>query len=675
LLVSRFTVMIEFGLFDHPLTSTPIPAEADGAVSRSLAEEGTVLLRNQNHQLPLDPHALHSVAVIGPYAGAAMTGGGGSSHVKPLYTVSPVQGIRNRLPKARVSYDSGANPATAAVLAKTADVALVMVGDNETEGLDRPSLALSGNQDRLIKAVAAANPHTIVVVKSGGPVLMPWLNAVPAVVEAWYPGQEDGNAVAAVLFGDVNPSGKLPITFPTSDSQTPANTPAQYPGVNGTVRYSEGLQVGYRWYAANHETPLFPFGFGLSYTSFRFGNLVVSPQPDSTGQVSVGVDVTNTGSRAGADVAQVYVTDPAAAGEPPRQLKGFARVVLAPGQTRHVTLHLDQRAFSIWNSDAQAWTTIHGRYAVQVGDSSASLPLSAPVTVVRTAGVQPVTVQAPAVVSAGARTAVATTFGNTGDYPVNDVTVRLSAPAGWLVSPGAISLGDVGPRTQMPASWQVTAPADASPGALKLTATATYRAVNGAGSSTGTASVAVPYRNLAAAFDNTGVTDDGNPGAGAFASSGKTYSAQALAAAGITPGSSVTYAGTSRSWPDAPAGRPDNVEANGQVISLAGSGSTLALLGAATSGTQGGTGVVYYSDATSQQFNASFSDWWSPASDDQVVATMPYQNQPTGRYQHPASLYYTAVPIQPGKSVVAVALPTTGSSPGPGMHVFAMTIK
>ncbi|HZC73128.1 MAG TPA: glycoside hydrolase family 3 C-terminal domain-containing protein [Jatrophihabitans sp.] len=676
LLVRRFTVMIEFGLFDHPLTSSPIPVDADGAVARHLAEEGTVLLRNQNGQLPLDAQSVHSVAVIGPFAGAAMTGGGGSSHVKPLYTVSPVQGIQNRLQDATVSYNDGADPTAAAAVAKSADVALVMVGDNETEGSDRPNLALSGNQDQLIQAVAAANPHTVVVIKSGGPVLMPWLDEVPAVVEAWYPGEEDGNAVAALLFGDVNPSGKLPITFPVSDAQTPANTPAQYPGVDGTATYSEGLQVGYRWYDANNETPLFPFGFGLSYTSFKYSNLVVSPELNHNGRVTVEVDVTNTGSRAGADVAQVYVTDPSAAGEPPLQLKGFQRVQLAPQQTKHLVFQLDERAFSIWNSDAQAWTTVDGQYRVHVGDSSVELPLSAPVTVARTPGVQPLTVHAPDVVEPGDTATVTTTFGNTGDYPANAATVRLAAPAGWQVSPGGtVSLADVAPRSQVDTTWHVTVPADAQPGTGTLTATASYVGVDGASRSTGTADVAVPYRNLAAAFDNTGITDDSDPSAGAFASSGKTYSAQALAAAGITPGNPVSYDGTSFTWPDVAAGQPDNVEANGEVIAASGSGSTLALLGAGTNGTQGGTGTVYYADGSSSQFTASFADWWTPTAADQVVATMPYQNAPTGKYDHTASLYYTAVPIDSGKSVIAVELPTTGSSPGPGMHVFAMAVR
>ena len=377
LLVRRFTVMIEFGLFDRALTISPIPAAQDGVFARTAAEQGTVLLKNTGNQLPLSAAAVHSVAVIGPYAGAAYTGGGGSSHVAPLYTVAPVAGIQQRVPGAAVSYSDGSDPAAAAALAARSDVAIVMVGDSETEAADRPSMALSGNQDQLVEAVAAANPHTVVVLKSGAPVLMPWVNRVPAVVESWYPGEEDGNAVAAVLFGEVDPAGKLPVTFPATAGDVPANTPQQYPGVNDTAVYSEGLHVGYRWYQAKNVTPLFPFGYGLSYTTFRLSHLTTS---QLNGQVTVGLDVTNTGTRAGADVAQVYVGDPTAAGEPPNQLKGFQKVFLQPGRTTHVTVRLDQRAFSVWDTATQAWRTTPGDYRIRVGDSSVNLPLGGTVS-------------------------------------------------------------------------------------------------------------------------------------------------------------------------------------------------------------------------------------------------------------------------------------------------------
>jgi beta-glucosidase len=339
-----------------------------------------VLLKNSGNALPLNAGAVHSIAVIGPFATVVHPGGGGSSHVNPLYTVSPVQGIQNRLgPGVTVSSSTGADPAAAAQLAASSDVAVVIVGDQEREGADRPNLSLTGNQDQLVRSVLAANPRTIVVLNSGAPVLLPWVDDAPAILQSWYPGEEDGSALAALLFGDVNPSGKLPVTFPRTETQTPTSQPERYPGVNGTATYSEGLQVGYRWYDAQGQDPLFPFGFGLSYTSFAFSHLRVSPAPG--GSATVEVDVTNTGPRTGAEVAQVYLTDPAAAGEPPRQLKGFSKITLNPGERRHLRFTLDRRAFSIWDSATQRWTAVSGQFRISVGDSSRNLPLAADLTV------------------------------------------------------------------------------------------------------------------------------------------------------------------------------------------------------------------------------------------------------------------------------------------------------
>jgi len=380
LLVQRFAEEIRLGLFDNPPPAQPIPAQADGGVARSIAEQGAVLLRNQGSVLPLHAASLHSIAVIGPDASAAVTGGGGSSHVIPLLTVDPVTGIKNAVgPNTTVTADPGTNTASAAALAKASDVAIVMVGDNETEGKDRTSLALSGNQDALVEAVAAANPRTIVVLKSGGPVLMPWAGQVPALLEAWYPGEEDGTVVADLLFGKANPSGKLPLTFPVSATDLPANTPAQYPGVNGTATFSEGVFVGYRHYDAANITPLFPFGFGLSYTTFAFSRLTVHPGPHGT--VTVSANVTNTGHRAGSDVVQLYVGDPSSAAvpEPPNQLQGFGKVALGPGQTRRVTFSLDARSFSFWDTASASWRVAGGMYRINVGDSSRNLPLSSAV--------------------------------------------------------------------------------------------------------------------------------------------------------------------------------------------------------------------------------------------------------------------------------------------------------
>ncbi len=380
LIIERLSTEIRHGLFDHPVTTTPIDASSDGAVSRAISEQGTVLLKNDGGQLPLSTNTLKSIALIGPQAVAANPGGGGSGHVDPLYTVTPLQGIAARAgANVSISVDDGSDIARAVAAAKQADVAVVKVGDSETEGSDRPNLSLPGNQDALIAAVAAANPRTVVVLNTGAPVLMPWLDAVPAVVEAWYPGEEDGNALAAVLFGDVNPSGKLPVTFPRTEEQVPASTPAQYPGVNGVATYSEKLQVGYRWYDAQHQEPLFPFGFGLSYTSFRISDLKVTRSLCRKGDVFVSARVTNTGGRSGTETAQTYLTFPSKAGEPPRQLKAFAKVTLKPHQSKRVEMTLDKRAFSIWNSASQKFTTVTGTYQVAVGDSSRSLPLHASV--------------------------------------------------------------------------------------------------------------------------------------------------------------------------------------------------------------------------------------------------------------------------------------------------------
>ncbi|HEX7340448.1 MAG TPA: glycoside hydrolase family 3 C-terminal domain-containing protein [Rhodanobacteraceae bacterium] len=264
--------------------------------------------------------------------------------------------------------------------AKAADVAVVFVSKFETEGADLTSISLPDDENRLIAAVAKANPDTIVVINSGSAVTMPWLDQVKGVIEAWYPGQEDGKAIASVLFGDVNPSGKLPVTFPRSLADGPTSTEQRWPGANGKTTYSEALEVGYKWYDARHVKPLFPFGYGLSYTTFKFSHLTVSPNTITpSGEVKVSVDVTNTGSRGGAEVAQLYVGDPAATGEPPRQLRGFRKVYVQPGQTRHVSFIVPAHAFATWNAHTHAWQVASGDYRILVGDSSAHLPVQASV--------------------------------------------------------------------------------------------------------------------------------------------------------------------------------------------------------------------------------------------------------------------------------------------------------
>jgi beta-glucosidase len=256
----------------------------------------------------------------------------------------------------------------AAAIARRADVAIVFASDNVSEGGDRTSLRLPGDQDDLITAVAAANPHTVVVLHTVGPVTMPWLAHVAAVLEAWYPGEQAGASIAGVLFGDSNPSGKLPMTFPRSEEQGPDATREHFPGVDGTVRYTEALNVGYRYYDAMGEVPLFPFGFGLSYARFRSGFWHVSRSADGGWHVEGSVQ--NAGRRAGADVVELYLKFPPNVGEPPWQLKAFKRIELDDGERQAVGFDLDRRALSVWDEAHQAWTVRPGRYWIGIGSSS-----------------------------------------------------------------------------------------------------------------------------------------------------------------------------------------------------------------------------------------------------------------------------------------------------------------
>ncbi|MBN3790956.1 glycoside hydrolase family 3 C-terminal domain-containing protein [Burkholderia sp. Ac-20353] len=389
-LTRRYTQMFRLGIFDRPVAQTPIDQTGDGVIARSIGEQAAVLLKNDNSLLPFDAKTIHSVALIGQaaYATKAVSGCcGGSSDVIPLYTVTPLQGVQNALAKLgssatatlTVVADDNSNLADAVTAAKAADVVIVLAGTIAEEGADRTSIALSNNQDAIAAAIAAANPRTAVVMKDNASSLMPWIDSVPAVLETWFPGQEDGNIAAELLFGIATPSGKLPVTFPKNAGDWPANTPAQYPGVNvngvPTVTYSEGLDIGYRWYDAQNVKPLFPFGYGLSYTTFALSNLQVAPQAsDGTVPITVQVDVENTGKARGAEVPQVYLSLPAGLGQPPKRLVAFQKVWLNPGEKQTVKLTIDPNATShplgAWDTHAQQWTTTNGQYQVLVGNSS-----------------------------------------------------------------------------------------------------------------------------------------------------------------------------------------------------------------------------------------------------------------------------------------------------------------
>jgi beta-glucosidase len=404
-MVVRITrTMFRIGIFDHPAAAQPAAYSAnvetpdDVALARKISEEGTVLLKNDGGTLPVSGQGKR-VAVIGPTAGQAGAeesyNTGGSAHIPEAgphpHVVSPLAGITQRASADNdvVTYADGNSQADAIAAASAADVAVVFVGDGETEGQDRPDLKLSSSkfctlagcatvstdQDALIKAVAGANPNTVVVLNTGGPMLMPWLGQVKSVLQAWYPGQEDGNAIAALLFGDANPSAKLVQTFPKAMADLPVKSQSQYPGVNDSkgvphAAYSEGLKVGYRWYQSQGIEPLFPFGYGLSYTTFSISGMKVKAAAHGATGASVKVAVKNTGARAGAEVAQLYVGMPPQTGEPPEQLKAYRKVLLQPGQSKTVTMKVGRRAFSYWSSDAGGWTVAKGCYALMVGSSS-----------------------------------------------------------------------------------------------------------------------------------------------------------------------------------------------------------------------------------------------------------------------------------------------------------------
>ncbi|HZE16729.1 MAG TPA: glycoside hydrolase family 3 C-terminal domain-containing protein, partial [Mycobacterium sp.] len=310
--------------------------------------------------------------------------------------------------------------------------------------------------------MAKANPHTVVVVQAGAPIAMPWLDHVPALLDTWYPGQTNGTALANVLFGKVDPSGHLPVTFPVKLADVPAASPERFPGVGGHVHYSEGLLVGYRWYDAKHIQPMFPFGFGLSYTQFKYTDLDLSKhEVDGVSAIQVSARVTNTGHVKGTDVAQMYLGMPSSTGEPPRKLVAFRRVTLAPGQSKVVHFTITPRDEWWWGQ--HGWTETAGNYYVYVGDSSAlaNLPLAARYEMKQSIGNRQVTVSAPKTMKPGTRTVVSVSLSAGGNETLHDVHLNLKAPGGWHVK--ALSQkasGDVAPSQVVTEKFAVTPPSD-----------------------------------------------------------------------------------------------------------------------------------------------------------------------------------------------------------------------
>jgi beta-glucosidase len=398
--------MFEAGLFDFPQMIQPIDAAGDAAIAQEVEEQGAVLLKNTGI-LPLDSSASGPIAVIGSHADIGVLSGGGSSQVMPVggYALleartcpecvgiaawdpsSPLQAIQSLATSATVQYADGTDTAAAVALAAKSKIAIVFVSQWASEGLDIPSLNFTDiihatpiDQDALVSAVAAANPNTIVVMENGGPQIMPWLAEVKAVLEAWYPGQRGGEAIANILFGKVGPSGKLPITFPASVDQLPRPVIPTPPDDVTPFRVDytiEGYNEGYKWYESKGLTPLFPFGFGLSYTTFTTANPTLTSSGSASDlKLSVGLQITNSGQRAGSETEQVYLQLPTSTNEMKR-LVGWQKTSLTPGQIANVAIQFSStdpsHPLSYWDMNNSAWTIASGIYIVYLGNSSSNL--------------------------------------------------------------------------------------------------------------------------------------------------------------------------------------------------------------------------------------------------------------------------------------------------------------
>jgi len=395
--------MYAAGLFDYPQTTAPVDTVTDGAIAQQVEEQGAVLLKNAGGLLPLNATNLRTIAVIGSHADVGVISGGGSAQVWPTGGPALTEGYPNppgwaevvwdpayplleiqvRAPQANLRFDPGTDPTSAAFQASGADAAIVFVSQWTSEGMDIPSLNFTDvihsppiDQDAVVAAVAAVNPHTIVVLENGGAQVMPWLGSVSAVLEAWFPGLHGGDAIGDLLFGYVTPSGKLPMTFPASVAQLPHPTIA---GSNSAITpflvdYSEGYLVGYKWYDSMGFTPLFPFGYGLSYTTFSITKAnLVNNLAASNPNFQVTFDLSNTGMLGGAEVGQVYLGLPASTGEPPKRLVGWQKVYLESGALQHVTVEVDQNdsshPMSYWDVSSNSWLVANGDYIVYLGNS------------------------------------------------------------------------------------------------------------------------------------------------------------------------------------------------------------------------------------------------------------------------------------------------------------------
>ena len=412
---ARKVLYAEFlsGIVDDPPQKGVVDVEKGFEVARRVEEKSIVLLKNSPTVLPIVPSKVHSIAIIGGHADVGMISGGGSAQVDPpggnaimppgkgatiwqkpvWFPTSPLKALQAKLPNTKIDFDPGTDTKSAASLAKNADLAIVFVYQWLAEDMDVPSLSLPDNQDALIEQVASANPHTIVVLETGTTVTMPWIDKVSGVVEAWFAGSSGHKALADVLVGDVNPSGKLPLTFTSSEADLPHPEPPKIPAEsqahagdvadNGApssnasahtgyaVHYDEGGAVGYKWFEEQHKKPLFAFGFGLSYTTYTYSGLSFD-----AGTKTAHFTVRNTGKRPGTETAEVYARLPKGTDEPYKRLVGWTRVALAPGESKAVSVAIDDRVLKTFEEEKNAWNLTPGDYQVLVGGSSDNTPLT-----------------------------------------------------------------------------------------------------------------------------------------------------------------------------------------------------------------------------------------------------------------------------------------------------------
>jgi beta-glucosidase len=806
-LVRLFTTRMATGEFDPPssnsytsINKSVIESSAHQQLARTVADNSLVLLKNTavagSPVLPVDATKLKSVVVLGDMANTVTLGGYSG---RPDHQVNAVQGITAAVqaanPNATVTFDAAGTSSTttgAAVLSaatktavQNASLVVMFAGTsmaNAGEGKDRSTLAMPGDYNSLVDQVnALGNPRTVLVLQADGPVQLADAGPkVSSILFSGYNGQAQGSAVADVLFGTQNPDGRLNFTWYKDDSQLPPMTnygldAASTGGLGRTYQYFTG-------------TPSYPFGYGLSYSTFGITNAQTDVSSVSAdGTVNVSMDVTNTGMRAGATVAQVYAASPGAGtGDVPnKRLVGFKKTgVLAPGAAQHVVVPVPLAGMALWNTSASKMAVADGAYSFQVGADSSSIAATKTVTVTGslTPKVQYVTVQpegtiyqagqtidltgknrwlkddtdaaeepdrnlsitadsvvqavnndesfatgahfsyassnpkvasvssaglvravsdgaatitvtvngvsgstpilvqgtlhgsVPPVVAAGQSGTASATFTNGGDTAVQNVALSITVPSGWTATATtATTFAQVGAHASVTASWRLTPGAGVATGTYPVS----FSATSSEGTFTSSGQTTVPYASLGAAFDNTGISNDGATPAGAFDGGGLNFSAQALAAAGFVSGQSAVVNGISFGWPS--VNQPDSIVTGGQAVPVSGSGSTLGFLGASNNGTASGTGTIVYTDGTTQSYALGFADWWSGSATPgtSIAATTPYLNNGTGRQNQTVHVYYAGVPLQSGKTVRYVILPDVTEngqvSQVTALHVFAIS--